>query len=392
VLRPSRSNRRWPCAKLGLDVAANGKLLFLITEDWFARSHFLPLLRRAQAEGFEVVAASRRSGADLGEVRHLDFPFARGSLRPWDVAREIVCLRRVLAEERPRIIHAVALRPITLALACAPPRQAVAFALTGRGFLAVHQRGWSRGLAWLIRKRLSQEISRHRNKVLLVENMSDAAWVCGENAASAQVVLMPGAGVDPTHFGCAPEPRGAVVVGVLARLLYSKGIDLAVEAVGRLRRGGLDIRLVIAGDPDPDHPRQYADAMLESWRAMEGVSLAGRVHDVNAFWAGVHIACVPSRGGEGLPRALLEAAACGRPIVTTDVPGCADFVVDGEAGRVVSREDVPALASGLLELARDGELRRRMGAAARARVEAGYTEAHAAAQAAEAWRRALGVG
>jgi glycosyltransferase involved in cell wall biosynthesis len=115
----------------------------------------------------------------------------------------------------------------------------------------------------------------------------------------------------------------------------------------------------------------------------------GRVHDAAAFWRGVHVACLPSRGGEGLPRTLLEAAACGRPIVTSDAPGCADFVGGDAIGLVTPRDDVAALAAALQRLAFDAELRRRMGEAARAKVLAGYTEAHAAAVAARAWHAVL---
>jgi glycosyltransferase involved in cell wall biosynthesis len=113
----------------------------------------------------------------------------------------------------------------------------------------------------------------------------------------------------------------------------------------------------------------------------------GRVEDVAAFWGGAHIACLPSRGGEGLPRSLLEAAACARPIVTTDAPGCRDFV-SADMGLVTPRDDLTALAAALRRLAHDKSLRNTMGAAARATVIAAYTEAHAAEVASRAWARA----
>src|SRR5262249_51494740 len=148
-----------------------------------------------------------------------------------------------------------------------------------------------------------------------------------------RVALMPGAGVNTDVFTPQPPPADEpIVVGVVARLIRSKGIDLAVEAVKRLRATGMNIVLRIAGGVEAQNPEHVSDGEIAAWRATGGVELLDRISDVPAFWAGVHIACLPSRGGEGLPRSLLEAAACGRPIVTTDVPGCRDFIGDSGAG------------------------------------------------------------
>src|SRR5262249_31475396 len=161
------------------------------------------------------------------------------------------------------------------------------------------------------------------------ENSTDRRWVEGEHGlAGDRVIELPGAGVDPSQFKVTTEPADGLIVGLAARLVKSKGVDLAVAAITALRGRGHAISLRIAGASDPENPEHVDEAQVEVWRRTPGVSVLGRVRDINGFWAGAHIACLPSRGGEGLPRSLLEAAACGRPIVTTDVPGCADFVVD----------------------------------------------------------------
>ncbi|MBL8548146.1 MAG: glycosyltransferase, partial [Hyphomonadaceae bacterium] len=114
--------------------------------------------------------------------------------------------------------------------------------------------------------------------------------------------------------------------------------------------------------------------------------LVGPTKDVPAFWASTHIACLPSRGGEGLPRSLIEAASCARPVVTTDVPGCGDFVRDGVTGFVIREGSVEQLTARLRTLAEYASLRQRLGQAARALVIAEYTEQHAAETASRAWR------
>ncbi len=363
------------------------KILFLATEDWFVHSHFLPLLRRAQADGFEVVVAARDSGAlaAVTDVRVIDTPFARGSMRPWHIARQIAHLRDLLAREAPSVVHAIALKPMVL-LALSRHREAGAvFALTGRGYLGVRRSLWTLFVNdWL--RSIVRAALRQPRAILLVENTVDRDWLGAD--LEAQTLIMPGAGVDLAAFTpTRPPDTGPVVIGVVARLIWTKGIDLPVEAVQRLRERGEDVVLRIAGDVDRESPEAVSVAEIDRWRGIAGVEVLGRVDDVSVFWGRAHIACLPSRGGEGLPRSLLEAAACARPIVTTDAPGCRDFV-SADIGFVTPRDDVTTLTETLRRLVRDRVLRETMGAAARAKVVAGYTEAHAAEIASRAWARA----
>lgn len=165
-----------------------------------------------------------------------------------------------------------------------------------------------------------------------------------------------------------------MTAAVVARMLWSKGIDTVVDAHRLLRQRGVTLNLTLAGPVEEGIPNAFAQAVLERWNAEPGIRWIGRQADVRTVWRDTDIAVLPSRGGEGLPRALLEAAACGRPMITTDTPGCRDFVRSGEDGLIVPPDDPPALADALQTLALDRDLRRRMGQAARARVLAGFTE------------------
>lgn len=376
----------------GVNSVKTPKILFLATEDWFVASHFRPLLRRARADGFEVVIAARASGAfeeDEG-YRIAPMPFARRALAPGDIWRETRAVQKLLEAEQPDLVHAIALKPIALALlARTIVRTPIVMALTGRGYLEARG-GWRRIILDAIAKRMRAAVAGGE-ALLLTENEADQKWVeAGAPLPGQWKLVMPGAGVDPDAFRPSPEPPPSpIVVGVAARLVRSKGVDLAVAAVTRLRDEGLAIELRVAGAVDPDNPEHVVEAELACWRATPGVNLLGRIADVNAFWASAHIACLPSRGGEGLPRSLLEAAACGRPIITTDAPGCGDFVADTSGGLVVPRDDVERLAGALRQLANDASLRQKLGGAGRARIVAAYTEADAAACAAKAWRRLL---
>ncbi|MGD9980999.1 MAG: glycosyltransferase [Hyphomonadaceae bacterium] len=361
------------------------KILFFATEDWFLRSHFLPLLRRATADGFEVVVVARDSGAlkDEPNLRLIGASFARRAVLPWELSRQVAELDEILATERPDIVHAIALKPIVLLLHSRLRRFARVVALTGRGYLVSDDSLFKRVVRARVRAALRRALTA-QDTLLLAENEHDARWA---GAGPRDFLLMPGAGVDPDKFTPAPEPMGPIVVGIVARLIKSKGIDIAVRAIGGLRAKGAEVTLCIGGAPDPENPEHYAEAEIARWRETPGVELLGRVNDVAAFWRNTHIACLPSRGGEGLPRTLLEAAACGRPIVTTEAPGCADFAQG--IGLTAPTEDAPRLAQAIETLATDAALRMRLGARAREKVIAGYTETHAAAVASEAWRRVL---
>ena len=162
-------------------------------------------------------------------------------------------------------------------------------------------------------------------------------------------------------------------------MVRSKGVDLAVEAVRQARAEGADVELSLCGAPDPENPRSIAPETLLAWSAEPGVSWRGQVADVRAIWRDHHVVCVPSRGGEGLPRSLLEGAAAGRAVVTTRTPGCATFARDGIEGFVVPPEDSKALAEAFMALAADPAAVERFGQAARARVLDGFTAEDVAA-------------
>jgi glycosyltransferase involved in cell wall biosynthesis len=370
------------------------KILFLATEGWFIKSHFLALVKRAVKDGFQVVVAARMGDcADTLEqtgARVVDVPIARGDNSVLTLWRARALVSSLLAREQPDIVHVFALKPILLASLSwrAAPAAKQFLAFTGLGFLAT-----SHSLpAVLARNVLANLISRRVRRGaarLVVENEDDRAWLerLGDFPAGS-VTLLPGAGVEPDLYRPAPEPSGPLRIGLVARLVQSKGVDVAVAALALLRQSIPDAQLWIAGEPDQENPARYPDAQVEAWRKQPGIVMVGRTEDVPGFWAQAHVACLPSRGGEGLPRSLIEASACGRPVVTTAVSGCRDFVVYGRTGFVCPPNDPAALADAFAKLA-DGDLRRRMGEEGRKRVLEGYTTQHVADRVAQAWRDAL---
>jgi len=186
--------------------------------------------------------------------------------------------------------------------------------------------------------------------------------------ARERTVLLRGTGVDVDEFAARPEPDGTPVLMLASRLLWDKGIGETVEAARRLRAAGRQLRLVLVGRPDAANPEAIGEAQLRRWEARGDVEWWGHHEDMPAALARCTLFVMPSYA-EGLPRALVEAAAVGRAIVTTDVPGCREVVRDGVNGMLVPARDVERLAEAIATLLDDPVRRARMGAAGRRRVE-----------------------
>ena len=353
------------------------RLMFLVTEDWYFWAHRLPQARAARDAGFEVSVATRVDAhGDLirGEGFALHpLNWRRGSINPFAGLASIREVARLYRRERPSIVHHVSQKSILIGSIAARrakvPR--IVNALTGLGFLFAATTLKARILRRVLLPVLRNIASRPRVR-FLVENPDDGLTLKRLNIVpDRRIVLIKGSGVDIDRYQPLPEPAGPVVIGFAARMLRIKGVEEVVAAFRLLRDGGSSARLLLAGAPDAENPAAIPEAELRAWGAEPGIEWAGHIADIRDVWARAHIAVLPSRGGEGIPMTLMEAAACGRPLVATDVPGCREIVVPDQTGLLVAPRDPAALADALARMVADAEFRQRCGRAARARVEHG---------------------
>ncbi len=351
------------------------KLIYLVTEDWYFWSHRLPVARAARAAGFEVGVATRvREHGDriLAEGFRLHpLSWQPGRRDPLDAAAAIGEIARLYRRERPDLVHHVAMKPVVLGgvaarLAGVP---AVVHALTGLGTLflgrSTRARLVRRGVGLALRRLLDHGRSR-----VILQNQDDLGTLVAAGILRPErSVLIRGSGIDTGHFQALPEPPAPpVTAAYVGRMLEDKGIRTLIAAQQALQRQGRAVRLVLAGTPDPDNVTSIPERELTAWAGLPGIAWPGWCGDVRAVWAAAHIAVLPSRR-EGLPKSLLEAAACGRAIIATDVPGCREIARAGENALLVPPGDPAALAEALARLAEDAELRHRFAAASRRLVE-----------------------
>jgi glycosyltransferase involved in cell wall biosynthesis len=379
----------------GLPRRADGgppRLLFVVTEDWFFLSHRLPMARAARDAGLEIhvatnvadgAAAIAREGFILHPIR-----FARGRLAPFETLATIRALRRLHRELDPDLVHHVALQPTILGSLAALGRPVARVnAITGLGYSFISESRKARIVRAAIGRLLRFLVGRPRS-VALVQNPDDRALLQGLGIATERIALIPGSGVDVDRLVPTPEPSGAITLGFVGRLLDDKGIRVLVAAHRLLRGKGLAIDLLIAGTPDPANPASVPQAEAEAWGREPGVTWLGHVNDIATVWARAHIAVLPSRR-EGLPKSLLEAAACGRPMVATDVPGCREIAIPWQTGLLVPPDGPGALATAIEMLAETPDMRARFGHAARRLAEERFASAAIGRAVVELYRRVL---
>lgn len=350
------------------------RTLFVVNVDWFFLSHRLPIALAAVRAGHEVHIATSLTGpaqrlTDLGLVVHpIHVDRSRAGL-PGLLAL-LWRLWRLFWSVRPDVLHLVTIKPVLLGGLAArlAPVGGVVYAISGLGhvFLA---RGWGARLRRQLVELAYRLALGAGNKRVIFQNTQDQATVCGVARVSPkEAVLIPGSGVDLGQYRHAPLPGGPPVVLMAARLLQTKGVVEFVAAAQQLRAAGANARFWLVGDVDPDNPASVLAEQLAAWRAQAVVEVLGHRSDMAQLMAQAHVVVLPSYS-EGFPKVLIEAAACGRAVVTTDVPGCREAIVPGETGLLVPPRSVPALAEAIGRLLANRQLCERMGNAGRAHAE-----------------------
>lgn len=336
-------------------------------------SHRLHMARAAKAAGYDVHVVTNvnahGSAIESEGFRLHAVKWRRGSLKPLvliDIVRQVRKRYRAIA---PDLANQVTLQSAIIgSLAGVGLPFARLNLITGLGFLFASRSPTARLLrpvvAWLIWFFFNQ-----KDTAVLVENNDDRRALRSMGVAGEQIFRIQGSGVDTSVLRALPEPDGPVTMAFAGRLLDQKGIRTVIKAHELLIRQGSPVRFVIAGAPDHANPSSIPEVEIETWRRRPGMVVLGHVADIREVWKIAHIAVLPSRGGEGVPQSLIEAAACGRALIASDVPGCRDIARPGHNAILLPPDDPAALVEAVDRLARNSDLRRQFGAAGRRLVE-----------------------
>jgi glycosyltransferase involved in cell wall biosynthesis len=380
-----------------MTTSSEKSLLFVVTEDWYFWSHRLALARAARDAGWRVTVATRvqAHGAQIEAegFRLMALPWRRGGGSLLAEIRAIGQIYWLMARERPNLVHLIALKCIVyggIPARLAGIRARVS-TVAGLGYVFTSKSVKARALRPVLRLALRLAMAG-RGSLVTVQNPDDQAALAGEIVAADRMTLIRGSGVDTERFAPAPEPDCVPVVAMACRMVRDKGVGTVVEAARQLKSAGVALCVRLAGAIDPENRDAHTIEEIRGWVSEGLVEWDGPVEDVPAMWRGSHIAVYPSVYGEGIPKTLLEAASCGKPIVTTDMPGCRETVSDGISGFLVPPDDAGSVARCLRLLIEDPALRRRMGLAARAKALAEFADTRIVAETLAVYRRALGPG
>ena len=350
------------------------RLLIVVNDPGFFLSHRAPIATEASRQGFEVHVATP-VGPAVQDISALGFfhhplPMTRSGVNPLSEVRLFLHLYRLFRTVRPSLVHLVTIKPVlygSLAARLAGVPAMVA-AISGLGHVFTLGSLKRRVLRMLVTL-LYRAGLRHRTARVIFQNPVDRSVLVEAGCVrAAQAVMIRGSGVDLALCRMVAAPIGPPVFVFAARLLRSKGIGEFVAAADVLAARGIPARCLAAGEPDPQNPDSVTLAEIENWRARGCVKFVG-FRPVAELFAAANVVVLPSYYGEGLPKVLMEAAACGRPVITTDMPGCRDAVEAGVTGILVSPRDIVALADAMADLAADEDRRARMGQAGRALAE-----------------------
>jgi len=352
----------------------NSKLLFIVNVDWFFISHRLPIALEAIHKGYEVHIATTITDRldfllDKGLIVH-PINLHRSQSGVFAITSEFLEIFSLVRKISPDIVHLVTIKPVLLGgLATRLLRTpSVVSAISGLGFVFTNN-----GFTTLLRRKMVSVIYRlalgHSNQRVIFQNIDDKKQLSKLTRLSLDnSTLIQGSGVNLSLYKVLPLPNGSPIVLLASRLLIDKGVREFVHAAELVNKTKVRARFVLVGEIDKFNPGSIQEQELSTWKENGLVELWGYRNDMENVLSNATIVVLPSYR-EGFPKILVEAASCGRAIITTDVPGCRDAIESDVTGLLVPVGNARTLAKAVSELLNDPSLCKKMGVAGRERAE-----------------------
>ena len=356
------------------------KLLFLISEDWHFWSHRRSIAIAAREEAYQVTLITRVNEKEdeingLG-IKLIPTRMKRSSLNPFFELGTIIELIGIYRREKPDIVHHVAIKPIVYGTLAAKLTGVphIVNALGGMGHIFSSPEGKMRIMRGIVSVFYRFAFSGKSNRLIL-QNPDDKKIVLENKLTSpSKITIIRGSGADLTYFKYLPEPPGDPVILYAGRLLWSKGIGDLYQASEILSKKNIKFKSVLVGKPDPENPETISESQIEEWCNSDYFEWWGHHEDMPSVLGQSSIVVLPAIFREGLPKILIEAAAVGRPLIATDMPGCREIVKHGWNGLLIPSQDPDALANAIMDLLSDHSLRQQMGKNSRELAENEFSE------------------
>ncbi len=355
---------------------SNLKLIFVVNHAAFFVSHRLPIALRARTAGYEVALLTGQAGSESMDklavatlndegVSHQRVAFKSASVNPLLELLGLVQLAWRMNQLRPDIVHCASPKGLLYgglaARLCGVKALVLAISGMGFAFTKTGKRSFLRPFLAYIYRSLVGYAFGHKNIRVIVQNQDDKTLLISSGMVRPnQIILIPGSGVDLKIFANVSIKKKLPMVLLPARMLLDKGIVEFVEAVRAVKTSAPEWCFVLAGAADYYNPSSIKREQIEAWQREGLIEWLGHVEDITPWFIQASIVCLPSYR-EGMPKSLLEAAAAGCAVVTTNTTGCREAIITGETGDLVPVRDSVALAAALLALIHDRARRERYG-------------------------------
>lgn len=355
------------------------KIMFLVNVDWFFVSHRLPIAAAAARQGFEIhVATSVTDKAhiikDSGFILH-NIPISRGSAGVFTTFKTFLAIIKIFYKVKPNITHLVTIKPILLGGIAARLTNisGVIAAISGLGYIFIDQ-GFIASLRRFFIRLLYKVSLGHKNLKVICQNLNDLDEIQQATGLSNDSFsLIDGSGVALNKFVYLPDNNKIPKIMMASRLLKDKGVMEFAGAAQILKEKNTNAEFILVGDTDPDNPSSISISQIHDWEEKGILNYWGHIEDMEDVLSQASIVVLPSYR-EGFPKVLIEAAACGRAVVTTDVAGCRDAIYNGITGVLVSSRDTNGLADAIFDLIGCPETYIKMGIEGRKMAEERFDE------------------
>lgn len=355
-------------------------LLYLVNVDWFFISHRLPIALKALKAGYKVAIAchftSHREELNSMGFLTYEIPFSRSGIGIISELKTLMIIRKVIAHVKPTIIHSITIKPVIysgLMRKTILNKGSMVAAISGLGYVFTTNTPRALIIKFAVTILYKLALSG-KGKMVIFQNSSDErilSEIVGLH--DTEKVLIKGSGADLNVYSYKPETMDKKVKIVMAcRLLKDKGVYQYIDAARSVKQKFPDSTFLLVGSPDPENPNSVMKDEIDIWVKEGVITYLGHRKDIASIFSDSNIICLPSFYGEGVPKVLIEAAACGRAVVTTNNPGCRDAIIDGETGLCVPSKDSVSLAKAIMTLIEQPSLRQDMGKSARVFAEAEF--------------------
>lgn len=357
------------------------RLVYLINADWYFELHWLERAKASIHNGYEVFVIMKFSDEEilkkikLTRIHLININMTRKGLNPFIELFSIINIFKIMRKIKPDVVHTITVKPnLYGSLVCMYQQIPFVCSVTGLGY-AFSNKSIKAVLIKFVIKLFYKVISLSHNYKILFENNDDLSYMVDCNIIPAQnAMCVAGSGVDCELYTYHAEPLGKIKILCASRMIYDKGITNIIEAARILKNDEINCEIHIAGILDDGNPNAIPEEKLLKWHREELIIWLGKIDNMPELIRTMHVSILPTNYGEGIPRFLIESAACGRPIITTDVPGCREIVDHNKNGILVEPNDTIQLVRALKRLIYSKEIRESMGQAGRKKVLGEYSQ------------------